>query len=349
MPTPIFNADLGFFNTLIEVGVTMRTVYGFTSDNVTYTREPPWKGDGYIAGDDPDGLVTFNGAPAVREIELWDRATSTHVATTESAADGTYSFIGVSRDRLFDVIARGANGTENDVIAARVTASAQPLTVDSIADQSLHVGDVRTIDLRARFGFPPYTWSVSGAAWASVTDSVLTLAPDSESTGTLAVTVTDSHSGTKSIDFNATVLEQGSYKYWRINIAASNGDVNFSIAEVGLFETGSATNLASSAGASATSTYSSGYLASYAADGSSASRWAANGAESPPFGLAFNVGSMKKVTKVTIQAPNNSPPTNSPKDFTIQASDDGGVWIDQWSVSGQTGWSVSEIRTFNRP
>lgn len=88
---------------------------------------PPWRGVGYIAGEAPDGLVTFNGAGAVRTLDLFDRATNTYITSTVSASDGTYKFSGLNMARTFDVRARGSSTTENDVIASQVTPTAQGL------------------------------------------------------------------------------------------------------------------------------------------------------------------------------------------------------------------------------
>ena len=90
-------------------------------DSDSYQREPPWRGSGYIAGTSPDGLVTFNGSPAVRDLALFDRDTGYLCAVTTSAPDGTYLFPGLNENRLFDVVARGEDASENDMIAARVT------------------------------------------------------------------------------------------------------------------------------------------------------------------------------------------------------------------------------------
>lgn len=105
--------------------VKVPLVFGMPFSAVFYyaKNDPPWKGDGYIAGESPDGLVTFNGAGTIRTLDLWDRETNTCVASTESASDGTYRFDGVSTTRLFDVRARGIDATENDLIVAGVTAA----------------------------------------------------------------------------------------------------------------------------------------------------------------------------------------------------------------------------------
>lgn len=86
--------------------------------------QPPWRGIGYIAGEAPDGLVTFNGVGATRTLDLFDRETNTYLVSTMSAADGTYKFSGLSTSRTFDVRARGSTTSENDVIASQITPTA---------------------------------------------------------------------------------------------------------------------------------------------------------------------------------------------------------------------------------
>ncbi|KLD65423.1 LamG domain-containing protein [Dyella japonica] len=83
-------------------------------------RALPPGGIGYIAGDAPDGLVTFNGAPAVRVLDLFDRASNALVASTVSGVDGSYLFTGLAMDRVYDVRARGLDTHENDVIASQI-------------------------------------------------------------------------------------------------------------------------------------------------------------------------------------------------------------------------------------
>lgn len=104
----------------ITAGVSIHLAFGVVVDSDSYQREPPWRGDGYIAGTSPDGLVTFNGDPAVRDLALFDRDTGYLCAVTTSGPDGTYLFPGLNENRLFDVVARGENSSENDLIVARV-------------------------------------------------------------------------------------------------------------------------------------------------------------------------------------------------------------------------------------
>lgn len=83
-------------------------------------------GDGVIAGElsgdpaVPDGLLTVNGVPTTREIEVRDRKTRRVVAVRRSNADGTYRFPGLNPALQYDVIARDFAGDFEDVIAGAV-------------------------------------------------------------------------------------------------------------------------------------------------------------------------------------------------------------------------------------
>lgn len=71
-----------------------------------------------IGGDAPNGLVLVGAAPAARTVDLFDRETKVHVATTVSSVLGTYAFPSLSaRTEGYDVIIRGnlASG-ELDII-----------------------------------------------------------------------------------------------------------------------------------------------------------------------------------------------------------------------------------------
>lgn len=77
---------------------------------------------GYLAGEqDPDadpgvGLLTVNAEPAAREIEVRHRLTRTLVATTFSAADGTWQVPDLPSQDEYDIIARDHAGVYEDVI-----------------------------------------------------------------------------------------------------------------------------------------------------------------------------------------------------------------------------------------
>lgn len=85
-----------------------------------YATRGAFAGMGYIAGESP-GLVTVNGAPGAREVEVRHRATRKIVASTFASSAGEYRIDGLDPDEKFDVIARDYSGTYNDVIVSRVS------------------------------------------------------------------------------------------------------------------------------------------------------------------------------------------------------------------------------------
>lgn len=77
-------------------------------------------GIGYIAGT-LSGLVTVNGSPAARSVEVRHRMTRSVIAVVFSKSDGTYRVSGLDPTQKYDVIARDWQGIYNDVIRANVT------------------------------------------------------------------------------------------------------------------------------------------------------------------------------------------------------------------------------------
>lgn len=77
---------------------------------------------GYLAGEqDPEadpgvGLLTVNAVPSGREIEVRHRLSRTVVATTFSAADGTWQVPDLPSLDEYDIIARDHAGVYEDVI-----------------------------------------------------------------------------------------------------------------------------------------------------------------------------------------------------------------------------------------
>lgn len=77
---------------------------------------------GYLAGEqDPDedagvGLLTVNAVPSGREIEVRHRLSRALVATTFSAADGTWQVPDLPSLDTYDIIARDHAGAYEDVI-----------------------------------------------------------------------------------------------------------------------------------------------------------------------------------------------------------------------------------------
>lgn len=85
----------------------------------------PAPGNGYLAGDFPEGITTIEGVPTAATVRILYRpdpgsiGDGAVVAEVESAPDGTWRVDGLDPSLKFDVVGR-KNG-HNDVIMANVT------------------------------------------------------------------------------------------------------------------------------------------------------------------------------------------------------------------------------------
>jgi hypothetical protein len=322
---------------------------------------PPWRGVGYIAGTIPDGLVTFNGAGAVRTLDLFDRLTRTLIATTVSAANGTYQFTGLTFSRLFDVIARGSSNTENDIIAARITAAIAPLSVIGAFDAQVSISNTYSSSIPITGGLPPYSNArvATGALPAGMSLSVAGdtivfsgVTPGTPANYSFTASVDSSDGQTATTSAQALAVVDG-YRYWRVNITANNGLTNYVVvvelefrATVGGADmttpSGAITKAASSGDANSINAY---YMAF---DDNSTNEWTSNALAIPQGWISYDFGTFTHVAEVAIMGSHasNDHPGYAPKDFTIEASNDTVTWIVKKTVTGQTAWAPTEVRRF---
>ena len=143
-------------------------------------------------------------------------------------------------------------------------------------------------------------------------------------------------------------------RWWRIMITgeASSGS-NVTVFEMTIRATAGGQNLATGGLAAASSTYSSSFVAAFAFDGNTNSRWAAKGTDPLPYMLAYRLTSASAVNEISIMS-HLSGFSNWPTSFVVQSSADSttgldGIWSDEWTVTGQTTWGVNEVRVFTRP
>jgi hypothetical protein len=218
-------------------------------------------------------------------------------------------------------------------------------------------GAPSTYQLTEQFGSPPFTFT-SGAFPAGMTMNTDGLISYDGTTGVIAAsnvsfTVTDTNGTTGTANIPVEVARNsanGARVRWRLLISAGNGDVNISIADVILSSSAAGFNLSAGGAPTASSTYSSGFVAAYALDGVATTRWAAKGTDPLPYWLRVDLLAARVINRVTIKAGDNTnPATNAPKDFKIQSSADGVVWDDEWTVSAQTAWPAGGVRNFDRP
>lgn len=65
--------------------------------------------------------------------------------------------------------------------------------------------------------------------------------------------------------------------------------------------------------------------------------------------FGYDFGTAKSIAEVSIKARSDGFHALCPLGFTIFSSDDGVHYIPEWTVTGQTGWTPGEQRTFTRP
>jgi hypothetical protein len=75
-------------------------------------------------------------------------------------------------------------------------------------------------------------------------------------------------------------------------------------------------------------------------------RWLARQDQLPNVWIKYDMGVGKKVTEYTVQNQNNTHTPRSPKNWTLQGSNDNSNWTTIDTVTNQTGWSQWQVRTF---
>lgn len=91
---------------------------------VTKTRDLPPGGDGYLAGEFPDGITTVGGAPVAATVRILYRPESGEpgdgvvVAEVQSAVDGTWRVGALNTMLRYDVV--GRKDGFNDTIMANI-------------------------------------------------------------------------------------------------------------------------------------------------------------------------------------------------------------------------------------
>src|SRR5690606_38853104 len=141
----------------------------------------------------------------------------------------------------------------------------------------------------------------------------------------------DSGDGTEARAVLSRLKKTG--KFWRIFIEDSAETTNSSISELEMFELGGSTNLCVGGTPSADTEYNSSWQAAFAFDGIKGGNtgWSALG--SLPHWLQYEFTDTVSIGKIGITArdPGNGN-TYAPLIFNVQASDDGVIWEDIWTV-----------------
>ncbi|MCH9649588.1 MAG: discoidin domain-containing protein [Deltaproteobacteria bacterium] len=150
-----------------------------------------------------------------------------------------------------------------------------------------------------------------------------------------------------------TVANPGSYSRYRLHITDDNdfraGVVVISIGNL-QFESCSCPDLVptltgNSSAVSTSGIFSSSYPAWKAFDGSNSSMWISQVWETPAW-IAYNFGSSRRVTQYSLNNTNGSLTSRAPKNFTLQGSNNGFIWLTLDTRNNQTGWVSGTPRTY---
>lgn len=231
-----------------------------------------------------------------------------------------------------------------------------PLALHGAMPEAMSVGDPVSVQFLASGGEGPYTYSVSSGALPAglalnPTTGALSGTPAAAGAFAFSVSATDARSGSVSEGFSGGVYLTKPHRYWRVLVTAAENGQHGSMTELEFLDRGGV-RLPLAGG---TVIYSSQFnttqhAATTAFDGvtNNDNCWASAAPGTLPAWLGYVHVSPGETEAVRITS-RSAAPTQSPKDFQIQSSDDGSTWTTEWSVSGQTGWTANQQRTFPRP
>lgn len=140
------------------------------------------------------------------------------------------------------------------------------------------------------------------------------------------------------------------YRYYRISDLVNNGNTLFlGVNTLALYEEVGGTNIAPTSGgySSASTTYSPSYPPEDAFDDSVSTGWLA-AVEDAPHWLQFDFVLPKRILQYDIGAypTTTNTDTRSLNSWVFQGSNNGTTWVTLDTVTGETGWSYQETRSF---
>lgn len=138
----------------------------------------------------------------------------------------------------------------------------------------------------------------------------------------------------------------GGSRHWRIYTTASNSSISQVVAEVQFREEIGGPNMAVGGVASADSS-TVGNGPENAFDGDSSTTWVHTSPVTPNW-IAYEFPSALNIKQIALQATTTSvnAANRMPMDFRVEKSSDGVTWEVVSSFTGQTGWTLGEIRVF---
>lgn len=306
---------------------------------------------GVIAGEGV-GIVTLDNVPGVAVVDLLRRSDNAWLRRTISAVDGTYSFTGLAFGVEHNVIARDITNTWDDVIVGRVLPF-KPVALTGDAPGCVE-GVPYLFTYAVSGGELPYAFTLTGdlpdgLTLVATTSTVeISGTPTSlAATQTFEIEVEDVRGSTAAVMDTMAVYAAGSHRYWRMNATASNS--HLAIAEMQMAAVAGGANLCSGGTAIASGYYPSGggysYFPAQAFDGAlvgATAVWASDVAGSGYLGYVF--AEPVKIEEVRICSRTEAP--QSPRDFTIQSSDDGITWTVEATYTGITAWTAGVLTPF---
>jgi hypothetical protein len=141
------------------------------------------------------------------------------------------------------------------------------------------------------------------------------------------------------------------HRYWRLYITAAQSSAETDLAEFYLCTTVGGASVATGGTASADTTFSGTYVPANAFDGNNTTSWASASTAMPHWlQYDFGAGNAKDIVQWGIQSIFTSGYSQyTPKDFSLQYSDDGTTWTALDTIVGAVGWTGTESRMFTVP
>lgn len=305
-------------------------------------------GDAYIAGQAP-GIVTVDGTPAIRSVELRERQTRRTIAVTNSGIDGSYLFKNLDPTYTYDLIARDSDGVYNDVIAANVTPHTDEMRLLGGDAPVSGVANYRKI-WKIIGGIRPYTvLPISLPDEASleiITDRFVEFKSENPFVFADAVSFNVNDSSGQTINLSSHAPK----RYWRVRTIVTSGATSF--AEIEMTDALTGANLCVGGSAFASSEYSGTTTAAKAFDGvvndADTYSWAANTGVNGTGWIAYRFATPVNIREVRISPRMTIFPQQYPTTFAIDNSSDGENWETVKTFSNYVyGWARNYLRPFD--
>lgn len=306
---------------------------------------------GQIAGEGI-GIATLDNVPGRVMIDLLRRSDNAWLRRQFSADDGTYRFTALAVGIEYDVIGRDVTNTWDDVIAGRVS----PFVPVRIAGDAPggRVGQPYAYAYQITGGESPFTFELIGPlpAGLSLETTATTVAivgtPTAETASVAwSVKVTDVRDAQSTVADSMGVFAADAYQYWRVNITAANGFCAVGEIEMAVVSGGPDQCVGGTPIASGQYTNGGGYThdPANAFDGSldgTTSAWASASSTSGWIGYQFP----NPVAVQSVRIAPRASPAQSPRDFSIERSDDGVSWTVAATYTGRTTWTAGVLTPF---